>query len=81
MSEAEEMRCCYCGEPLEDGDVCFSCSENEKDNAYQEGYREGYAKGYEEGKRDARNEMVYEIETDYYIPYETRRRILSKLGY
>jgi len=71
----EEKCCCFCGEPLKDGDVCYGCYENDRDEAYRRGYDEGYEKGLEEGKRQGRSELLSELENDIYIPSEVKARL------
>jgi hypothetical protein len=76
MSENNrEIRCRFCGEQLSDGDVCYGCHDRAIDEAYREGYNEGYRKGLEEGRDRGRDELLSELEEDYNIPFEVRRRL------
>jgi hypothetical protein len=75
MKMGEEIRCRFCGERLSDGDVCYGCYEHDRDVAYREGYDEGYKKGLEEGRSKGRDELLSELECDYNIPQEVRRRL------
>ena len=81
MSSSNEPRCAWCGEPLEDGDVCRACAERGEDEAYQRGYKAGYSKGFEEGKEMGRREVYTEIEHAYWIPYEKRMSLIRQLMY
>jgi hypothetical protein len=54
----DEKFCQFCGEPLEDGDVCYSCHEYDVEQAYRKGYEEGFRRGFEEGRDEGRDSVI-----------------------
>jgi flagellar biosynthesis/type III secretory pathway protein FliH len=75
LKEALTINCHFCGEPLEDGDICFGCYEAGCDEAFDDGKQAGYKEGNEEGKREGRSAVLSEIEFDPFIPSEAKCRI------